>query len=63
MSTKRHPDSAALERVGTPALMEHFQVTRQSLAYWRRVGVPKPHRKSLIHLGRLLGHDMNDLQP
>lgn len=42
-----HPDSAAVDRVGTRAIREHFEITRQSVAYWRQHGVPKSFRKPL----------------
>jgi hypothetical protein len=42
-----HPDSAAVDRVGTRAIREHFGITRQSIAYWREKGVPKHFRKPL----------------
>src|SRR3546814_7608397 len=59
---KKHPDLAAINRVGTRAICDHFAITRQSLHHWRKVGVPKQYRKSLIALGESLGHDMSDLR-
>lgn len=56
-----HPDAAAIDRVGTRAIMDHFEITRQSVFYWRRAGVPKQYRKALARLGEDAGHPMNEL--
>src|SRR3546814_17407282 len=59
---KKHPDLAAINRVGTRAICDHLAITRQSLHHWRKGGVPKQYRKSHIALGESLGHDMADLR-
>jgi hypothetical protein len=56
----RHPDSAAVDRVGTANIVEHFQITPQAVSKWRRDGVPKVARHPLVALGQRLGHDMSD---
>lgn len=56
-----HPDSEAIDRVGRRLIRDHFEITRQALAYWRRNGVPKQHRKPLALLGHVHGKDMKDL--
>ena len=56
-----HPDSSAIDRVGTTPIVEHFQVTKQAVSYWRRAGIPKQHRRPLALLGKVQGHDMSDL--
>ena len=61
MST-HHPDAPAIERVGLKAIMDHFSVSRQTVSYWRRFGVPKPHRKTLAMLGAVAGHDMPEMR-
>lgn len=58
----KHPDAAAIDRIGTAAIMEHFQLSRQSVSYWRREGVPKRHRKTLAMLGAVAGHDVSELR-
>jgi hypothetical protein len=60
MATNRHPDAAAIDRIGTGALMEHFQISAQAVSYWRLNGVPKQHRNSLRMLGEARDHDMSD---
>lgn len=58
---KAHPDAAAIDRIGTQALMDHFSITRQSVSYWRRNGIPRQYRKALILFGESLKHDMSDV--
>lgn len=58
----QHTDAAAVDRVGTRAICDHFEITRQAVRHWRREGVPRQHRKSLVMLGESLGHDMTDLK-
>ena len=62
METQRHPDSAAIDRVGANAVYNHFGITRQALAYWRKKGVPPVHRKTLAMLGAVAGHDMPEMR-
>lgn len=59
--SKRHPDAAAIDRVGSKAIIAHFGITRQALSYWRKNGVPKPHRKTLAMLGAIGGHAMPEM--
>jgi hypothetical protein len=59
--TKHHPDAAAIDRVGVPAIVAHFGITKQAVSYWRRNGVPKPHRKTLAMLGAVAGHAMPEM--
>jgi hypothetical protein len=61
MSEKQHPDAAAVTRVGTRAIVEHFEITRQAVHHWRKAGVPRQYRKSLVALGESLGHEMPEL--
>lgn len=58
----RHPHADAIERVGYPAIMAHFGVSRQALHYWKKKGVPERHRKTLAMLGAVAGHAMPELQ-
>lgn len=60
--SKDHPDSAAIDRVGTSAIMAHFEITRQSVHQWRRAGVPKQHRKSLALLGESMKLEMPEMK-
>jgi hypothetical protein len=60
--TTLHPDAAAIDRVGEQAILEHFQMTRQALSYWRRKGVPHMHRKTLAMLGAVGGHPMPEMR-
>jgi hypothetical protein len=57
-----HLDSQAIDRVGIPAIVDHFDVRRQTVHYWRRQGVPADHRQRLAALGRKLGHEMPELK-
>lgn len=57
----QYADAAAVDRVGTTRLMEHFDMTRQAVSHWRRNGVPKGSRRPLKLLGESLGLDMSDL--
>lgn len=57
-----HPDAAAIDRVGREAILDYFGITRQALHYWRRNGVPRPHRKTLGMLGAMAGHAMPEMQ-
>lgn len=59
---KTHAHAAALDRIGSEKIQEHFQITRQSLYNWRMSGIPKPHRNSVVLLGETLGLDMSDLK-
>lgn len=59
---KLHPDAAAIDRVGTRAIMEHFEITRQAVFYWRRSGVPKNCRKALAAFGEAAGREMPELR-
>jgi hypothetical protein len=63
MDTPSHPDAPAIDLVGTDAIMDHFAISRQAVSYWRKSGVPKQHRKSLIMLGESLGLDMSKVTP
>ena len=58
---KAHPDAAAIDRIGTAALMEHFNITRQAIFYWRRNGIPRTYRKAVVLYGESLEHDMSDV--
>jgi hypothetical protein len=58
----RHPDAEAIDRVGRDAILNHFQISRQALSYWRRNGVPKQHRTTLAMLGAVAGHDMPEMR-
>ena len=57
-----HPDAAAIDRIGTDAIMTHFDISRQAVSYWRMQGVPKQHRNSLAMLGEGGGHDMPEMR-
>ena len=57
-----HPDSAAIDRIGLPAILDHFEITRQAAHYWRRRGVPKQHRKSLVLLADSLRIEVPELR-
>jgi hypothetical protein len=57
-----HPDSAAIDRIGTRAIIEHFKIKRQSVFYWRRTGVPRTCLNPVVLLGKQMGHDMTDLE-
>lgn len=61
MDQSLHPDAAAIDRIGTAAIMEHFEITRQAVFYWRRSGVPKNCRKALAKLGEDAGHPMPEM--
>lgn len=56
-----HPDAPAVNRIGTQEIMDHFQIGRAAVSYWRCNGVPGRYRKALVLLGESLGHDMTDL--
>jgi hypothetical protein len=57
-----HPDSAAIDRIGLPAIQEHFVITRQAAHYWRKAGVPKQHRRSLALLGESMGIEVPEMR-
>lgn len=59
MST-HHPDAAIIERIGPKVVREHFDLSRHSLYYWRKNGVPRSNRRPIKLLGESLGHDMSD---
>lgn len=59
--TDYHPDAAAIARVGSRAIIAHFDISRAALSYWRRHGVPKRHRKTLAMLGAVGGHAMPEM--
>lgn len=56
-----HPDAAAIDRVGRKVIMDHFGVSHQAITYWRKTGVPKPHRKTLALLGAVAGVAMPEM--
>lgn len=58
----RHPHAAAIDRLGYEAIKEHFGISRQAVAYWKRNGVPDMHRKTLSMLGAVGGVDMSELR-
>tara|TARA_Y100001968_G_C18753818_1_gene434562 strand:- start:106 stop:297 length:192 start_codon:yes stop_codon:yes gene_type:complete len=58
----KHPDAAAVERVGMRAIMAHFGISRQAVWSWKRKGVPVRHRKTLALLGAAAGHDMPEMR-
>jgi hypothetical protein len=60
--TKFHSDSEAIDRIGTPVIVEHLGVTRQAVFYWRRQGVPNDWRDPLARLGKRLGHEMPEMK-
>ena len=60
MATSTLSDLAVIDRLGTAALVDHFQVTRQNVYYWRVKGIPRQYRKAIVLLGESLGHDMTD---
>lgn len=60
--SKHHPDAPAIDRVGTAAIIAHFDVTRQTVSYWRKNGVPKHHRKTLAMLGAVAGKEMPEMR-
>lgn len=57
----KHSDAAAIDRVGTEAIMAHFSISKQAVSYWRRKGVPRQHRKTLALLGAAGGHAMPEM--
>jgi hypothetical protein len=61
METTQHNDAAAIDRLGRDRIEEHFGITRQAIDYWRKNGVPKPHRKTLAMLGALAGIEMPEM--
>lgn len=62
MTTNTLPaDAAVIDRLGTAVLMEHFDITRQAVSYWRQKGIPRTYRKAVKLLGESLEHDMTDL--
>ena len=58
---KPHPDAAAVDRIGTSDLMEHFSITRQAVSHWRRNGIPRTYRNAVVLYGESLGYDMSDV--
>ena len=63
MKTKlKHPDAAAIERIGRSNLIEHFQVRRQTVWDWTVNGVPDSLRRPMILYGQSLGLDMSDMK-
>ena len=59
---KLHPHAAALVRIGSDVIRDHFEITRQTLYNWRTKGISPSFRKSVVLLGESLGHDMSDLK-
>lgn len=47
---EKHPDSIILSQIGSKALRDHFDISRQALHYWRTRGIPKQHRNSVAML-------------
>lgn len=37
----KHPHTPAIERIGRPALMSHFNISKQAISKWTANGVPK----------------------
>lgn len=60
--SNKHPDAAALDRLGFSRVKGHFNITRQAFAYWKRKGVPKMHRKTLVMLGGVHGVPVPEFQ-
>lgn len=60
MTTSTVSDLTVIDRIGTGALVEHFQVTRQNIYHWRVNGIPRQYRKAIVLLGESLNHDMSD---
>lgn len=59
---KLHPHAAALDRIGSDVIRDHFAITRQTLYNWRTKGITPSYRKPAILLGETLGHDMTELK-
>lgn len=55
-----HPHATALERIGKDAVIEHFEINRQTWWDWRRRGVPDLVRKPLILLAEKRGLEMSN---
>jgi hypothetical protein len=58
---KKHPHAAALDRIGAPAIISQFGISRQGLWKWRRYGVPKLHHGSLRLLATIRGVQVPEL--
>lgn len=61
MSKEKHPDAAAIDRIGTRAITKHFGIARQSVQYWREKGVPKHFRKALAYFAKQNGVDLPEM--
>lgn len=59
---KLHPDAAALDRIGSQKLIDHFDITRQALYRWRTQGISRQFRKPVILLGETMKLDMSELK-
>lgn len=59
--SESHPDSAAIDRIGTRHITKHFGMTRQAVSYWRKNGVPRQYRKFLRELGEQLGKPVPEM--
>lgn len=57
-----HPDAPAIDRLGTRLIRSRIDVTRQAIAYWRKKGVPKEHRKTLREIAKEEGYEVPELR-
>lgn len=62
MKDHLHPDAAPLDRLGFGPIKAHFNISRQAFAYWRKKGVPKMHRNTLLMLGAVNGKPLPEFQ-
>jgi len=60
MAKKTISDMEVIDRIGAPALAEHFHTSRQNIYNWRVRGIPKHYRRAIVLLGESHGHDMDD---
>jgi hypothetical protein len=49
----KHPHASVIERIGEPAIRAHFNISRQSVWYWRTKGIPKMYHSSVRMLAGL----------
>lgn len=58
-----HTHAAAIDRIGTKAIMQHFDITRQAVSHWRRNGVPRQYLRPMVLLGESLGKPVPEVNP
>lgn len=58
---EKHPHAPAIERIGRPALMSHFNISRQAVSLWTTKGVPRLLLASVRMLAAVKGVSVPEL--